>query len=211
MSTSASTLLKDCLVIVVLGCVVGLIANAVSPRGLKLTRDYFPAGAPTASRLEGDASSAPKIRDDAMALVESTPPGVASAIPVQTHTKHGLALASHDQVAALFRDPRYAEGLVVFLDARDESHYAAGHIPGAHLFDHYHMDQYTGDVLAVAPLAERIVVYCNGGDCEDSELAALDLISLGVPADKISIYGGGITEWQQRHLPTEKGLRPGQP
>jgi rhodanese-related sulfurtransferase len=191
MSTSASTLLKDCAGIVVIGCVAGLIANAISPRGLNLTRDYFPAGvesAKTKSALE---------------------PVAVSAGPA--HTKRGLPLIAYDEVSTLFHDPRYAQGLVVFIDARDESHYAAGHIPGAHLFDHYHMDRHTTDVLAVTPLAERIVVYCNGGDCEDSELAALDLMSLGVPADKLSIYGGGITEWQQRRQPTEKGLRTSQP
>jgi rhodanese-related sulfurtransferase len=191
MSTSAQTLLKDCAGIVVLGCVVGLITNAISPRGLSLTRDYFPASA---------ASPKPKSALD---------PATAPAAPVRT--KRGLPLIAYDEVSTLFHDPRYAQGLVVFIDARDESHYAVGHIPGARLFDHYHMDRYLTEVLAIAPLAERIVVYCNGGDCEDSELAALDLMSLGVPADKLSIYGGGITEWQQRHQPTEKGMRASQP
>jgi rhodanese-related sulfurtransferase len=186
------------LVIAFVGLVLGLAANAVSPRGLVLTRDYFPAGALSTRALEGAAPSAPIIGGDKAPPATNTS---ASAPATPAHTKRGLPLASHDEVVALFRDSRYAQGLIVFIDARDESHFAAGHIPGAHLFDHYHIERYTADILAIAPLAERIVVYCNGGECEDSELTALDLLSLGVPAEKVVIYGGGIVEWKQRRMP----------
>ena len=56
--------------------------------------------------------------------------------------------------------------------------------------------------------ASQIVVYCHGGDCEDSEFAALALTqSAGVPAQKIFIYPGGLTEWEASGQPVETGAR----
>ncbi|HWH72296.1 MAG TPA: rhodanese-like domain-containing protein, partial [Candidatus Sulfotelmatobacter sp.] len=52
-----------------------------------------------------------------------------------------------------------------------------------------------------------IVVYCNGGNCEDSELAATMLRDAGIPKDKLLVYGGGMTEWTTNGLPVELGQR----
>lgn len=113
-------------------------------------------------------------------------------------------MAGHEEVAAWHQDPAFAAQRIVFIDARNPERYAAGHIPGAVLFDHYHPDAYVAPVLAALAIAERVVIYCTGGDCEDSELAALDLISLGVPGEKIVVYGGGMTTWQYHRLPVER-------
>lgn len=199
MQPATARLGRDLLLVGVLGLAAGLVANAVSPRGLSLTRDYFPAAPPAVAPERPPAAAAP--------TAPTASPALDSARPART--KRGLPRLSHDQVVALFHDPRYASGLVVFVDARDAAHYAAGHIPGAYLFDHYHPERYVATVLGATSIAERVVVYCNGGDCEDSELAALDLQSLGVAPEKIAIYGGGITAWQQRHLPMEAGARGG--
>lgn len=198
-------MLQDSVLIVVLGTVLGLAANAVSPRGLSLTRDYF--GGTPGKVLRAESGSA----------VQSGSQGTDAARPATdgstgtdqkgepSHTKHGLPLATHEQVADWFRDPSYAQQKIVFIDARDEAHYAEKHIPGAYPFDHYHPDRYIANVLAAAQLADRIVVYCHGGDCEDSELAFQDLVALGVPESKLVIYGGGITEWVNRKMPVATG------
>lgn len=194
-SSGSRSLLRDALIIAIAGIVLALAANALSPRGLSLRRDYFPAvpktNAPAATAPTTGAKSGPAI--------------VAAGGP--TRTKRGLPLATHEEVVALFHDPRYAEGRILFVDARDDEHYGAGHIPGAYPFDHYHPDRYMAAILGAAVLAERIVVYCNGGDCEDSELATLDLIALGIPDSKLAIYGGGITAWNEHKLPVERGAR----
>ena len=51
----------------------------------------------------------------------------------------------------------------------------------------------------------EIVVYCNGGDCEDSESAALFLLGLGADPERIRVFTGGITEWTERGMPLEQG------
>lgn len=180
--------------VAIVGVLFALGANAVSPRGLSLRRDYFPA-APAPKPASTPATGASPTPTSAPTTVEPA------------RTKRGLPLASHAEVVALFRDPRYAEGRVIFIDARDDDHYAAGHIPGAHQFDHYHPERYIATVLGAAMVAERVVVYCTGGECEDSELATLDLIALGVPDSKLVIYGGGVTAWKENHLPFERGAR----
>jgi rhodanese-related sulfurtransferase len=107
----------------------------------------------------------------------------------------------------LFRDPRYEQGLVIFIDARDDQHYAAGHIPGAWPFDRFRPEQYLPTVLPACLTAVKVVVYCNGGECEDSEFAAIMLRDAGVPREALFIYAGGITEWKAQRLPMEAGAR----
>jgi len=120
---------------------------------------------------------------------------------------NGLRLVDSNQVAQLYHDPRYEQELVVFIDARDDSNYQEGHIPGAYQFDHYHPENYLAAVLPVCQTAERIVVYCTGGDCEDSEFSALTLGGVGIPKEKLAVYVGGMTEWLTNGLPVEIGAR----
>jgi len=111
-------------------------------------------------------------------------------------------------VSTLFRDPRVQDGLIVFIDARNTQHFQEGHIPGAYEFDHYRPEQSLPEVMPVCQTAEQIIVYCTGGDCEDSQFAALFLRdSLGVGKDKIFVYVGGIHEWEAANLPVETGER----
>ena len=186
----------------VVGTAFAFVANAVSPRGLKLGQDYFPG----AARNAAVAAAAP--------TAVTPPPGAtnvavsSSEDPVAARLQnHGLHLAVSNQVAQLYRDPRYAQELIVFVDARSDQHYQDGHIPGAYQFDHYRADQYLSTVLPVCQAAEQVVVYCTGGNCEDSEFAAIFLRDAGIAREKLLVYGGGITEWNTLGLPLELGAR----
>jgi 3-mercaptopyruvate sulfurtransferase SseA len=181
--------LRDSAWIALAGLALGLVANALSPRGLSLLRDYFPPAAPS------EKSPAP---------VAAAEPGIDLARQSRL-AQSGIRVIPHARAAQLFHDPRYGGGLIVFVDARDEAHYAAGHIPGAHPLDHYRLDRTIAEILAACAVAEQIVVYCNGGDCADSELVATDLLAFGLPASKLSVYAGGISEWQAHRLPLDTG------
>jgi rhodanese-related sulfurtransferase len=50
-------------------------------------------------------------------------------------------------------------------------------------------------------------VYCTGGDCEDSEFTAIFLRDVGIPKEKLFVYGGGMTDWTTNGLPVEIGGR----
>jgi rhodanese-related sulfurtransferase len=121
--------------------------------------------------------------------------------------ENGLQLIDIGQATNLFRDPRFKQDGIVFIDARDESNYQEGHIPGAYEFDPYHPDKYFAAIFSICRAAEQIVVYCNGGDCDDSEMAAILLRNVGIANQKLFIYGGGIEEWTNNNLPVETGVR----
>lgn len=134
----------------------------------------------------------------------------AAALPNRTTERlqqRGLQLVTSNQVVELFRDPRREQGLVVFIDARDDQHYAAGHIPGAWQFHHYHAEKYLPTVLPICLTALQVVVYCSGGECEDSEFAAIMLRDTGVPREALFVYPGGMNEWKANGLPVEAGAR----
>jgi rhodanese-related sulfurtransferase len=119
----------------------------------------------------------------------------------------GLAVADHEQAVRLFRDPRREQELIVFVDAREAGHYEAGHVPGAYPFDPFHPEIQLPELLPVCLTAEKIVVYCTSGDCGDSVLAARTLREAGVPNEKLSVYPGGLAEWETKGQPIETGPR----
>ena len=181
-------------VVLVGGFFIGLLANGISPQGLKLKRDYFPKetvpAVPVASRQTAPA----------------TAPAETNAVLARLR-EHGLQPLNHADVLALFHDPKRTQELIVFVDVRNDALYSAGHIPGAYPFDYYRPEAYLTTVLSACGTAEKIVVYCTGGDCEDSELAAIMLGQAGVPRERIFIYPGGFTEWSAGKLPLELGAR----
>lgn len=186
----------------VVGATFALAANQLSPRGLKLSQDYFP-GATRSSSLPAATTARPTPRPGGTNVIAPSP---ANELASRLEAK-GLHLVESKQAEQLFRDPRYAQELVVFVDARDDTHYQEGHIPGAHQFDHYHAAQYFAAILPVCQAAEQVVVYCTGGNCEDSEFAAIFLRDAGIPGEKLLVYGGGMTEWTANGLPIEVGAR----
>ena len=86
------------------------------------------------------------------------------------------------------------------------------HIPGAYHLDYYYADDYIDTVMKAYHLAEgveadTIVVYCNGGKCEDSDLTVGYLLTKGIPPHKVFIYGRGFTGWKAEGMPIETGER----
>jgi 3-mercaptopyruvate sulfurtransferase SseA len=136
-------------------------------------------------------------------------PPAAAPLPQPASPTPAVAgpLIDGPQAMQLFHDSHLKSGVVIFIDARDDEHYQAGHIPGAYEFDPYHPEKYFPDVLPACRAAEQIVVYCNGGDCDDSKTAVLLLKEVGIPDQKLLLYSGGITEWTGTHQPVETGAR----
>jgi len=179
--------------VAVLGAAFAFAANQISPLGLALTRNYFPTGTSPSVRLSaGDTNSGPVSPTQFLA---------------RQMQEKGLQLLDDSQSARLFRDPRFKQDIIIFVDARDEDSYQRGHIPGAYEFDPFHPEKYFDAVLPLCQKAVQIVVYCNGGDCDDSESAALLLRDVGISNLKLFVFGGGITEWMTNNLPVETGAR----
>jgi rhodanese-related sulfurtransferase len=197
-STLARIVLEAVVVVLAAG-VFAFAANEVSPRGLKLARNYFPGGAnqPVAP-LQNPRPTV------AAANTNQEPP--VDAVDQRLNDK-GLQPVSRAKTVELFHDPRYQQGLIVFVDARNQEHFDDGHIPGAYQLDPYHPEQQLAGVLTACQAADQVLVYCTGGDCEDADSTAILLRDAGVPNQKLFVYGGGYDDWTENHLPVEQGAR----
>lgn len=201
-------ILLEAMLVGVGGACLALLANSLSPRGLSLTRDYFPgSGRPANPALAGDAGSGSSHR----AAPASSGSAEIPADVAQRLRQLGFTPITHAEAVQLFTDPRREQERIVFVDARDDRHYEAGHIPGAHPLDHYRPEKNLPAVLAACQAAERVVVYCTGGTCEDSEFAAITLRDAGLPADRLGVYAGGMNAWTAAGQPVETGPRAGNP
>jgi rhodanese-related sulfurtransferase len=186
-------LLLEAGLVTAIGAVLALAANELSPRGLTLNRNYSPGGALTAVRT---ASSG----------LETNGQSMAQQLERQLATE-GLQLAGGNRAVEMFHSSLQDQGAVIFVDARDDEHYQAGHIPGAFQLDHFHPERYLALTLPACQAAQKIVVYCKGGNCEDSEQTAIFLRDAGIPRDRLFVYTGGFDEWTANHLPVEMGER----
>lgn len=201
----------ECLLVTGIGTVLALMANALHPSGVRLGRDYFPRRTPPTSSpvvTSQPAAASPAEPNEP----EPTPVQNGASAPALDRAaerieQQGLQVMRHDEVVALFKDPLTRGGYNIFIDARNDEAYTAGHIPGAYQLDHYHIEDYIDQVLPACMSAMTIVVYCGGGQCEDSEFAALELFDRGVDPSRLFVYPGGMSLWEQSGLPIEKHSR----
>lgn len=204
--------LAEVVIVGAVGAAAGLVANALSEDGLDLTRDHFPRVAPVVEVAVPPDPGAPSDpagptgatgssgAEDAGGGAPEIDPKVAARI-----TGQGLGVMTHAEALAVHSDPAREFGAYVFVDARHAEDFDEGHIPGAINFDHYHPGKSLNAVLPVVtdPGTLKVIVYCIGGDCEDSEFAAVALMQLGVPPDRLFVYVGGIERWESEGLPVE--------
>ena len=96
-------------------------------------------------------------------------------------------------------------GGVYFVDARRKKSFNQGHIPGALNIDRYQdYEKIDPELIAKLKLAGMVIVYCNGGECEDSIFLANDLVyRWQVPADVLAVFGGGMEQWLAAGYPQE--------
>ena len=193
------TIVVEAAIVVIAGLGVGLAANELSPRGLALSRNYFPGGT-------NQAPAAPRPVQAVPGPAGTNEASQAAQISARLRGK-GLQELKRSQVETLFHDPRSRDGRIVFVDARNPDDYQEGHVPGAYELDPYHPEKELGTVLPICQAAEEVVVYCTGGDCEDSDTAAILLQDCGVPGQKVFVYGGGFPAWKAARLPVETGAR----
>jgi rhodanese-related sulfurtransferase len=157
------------------------------------------APAPPGSPALGTAATAPS------PALSGGPPGAAAAAiqAFPPHPDRASVEIGTDDAEALFRQGR------LFLDARRTSVYAEGHVPGARSFPVWESDIadrvkafYEEGLDQNAP----IVIYCSGGDCEDSHMLAEKLYMVGF--NNLLVDKDGFPAWQKRGLPVTKGAKP---
>lgn len=180
-------LLAETVEVLVLGLAVALIANRVSPKGLQLGRDYF-------------KESVPEVRSGPQAMSAKSP-------PAPEGSRERWPELTAEAALEWFRDPRHRQGGVIFVDARKASTYQEGHIPGAYPLDRFYPEEDLPAVMLAGAAADPVVVYCNGGTCDDSHYAATQLLEAGIDRSRIRVFSGGFQEWASRRWPVERGPR----
>lgn len=119
------------------------------------------------------------------------PDGLAPA--AEPESESGFA-----RVAWKEAEPRVRSGQWLLVDAREEEHYAARHIPGAVSLPvnaYPEMLEFFADEHGTA---KTVVVYCGTEDCDTSaELAARLRNEAGF--GDIRILDGGFLAWQRQH------------
>lgn len=99
----------------------------------------------------------------------------------------------------------HKRGDVLFVDARVEQDFAAGHIPGALNFP---FDPFASDLeerLGKLPKNKTLVLYCSSLNCHLAEDLADTLELYDFP--KVKILGEGIEAWIDAGGPVKKGAK----
>lgn len=190
------SLWRDTVVILVLAGIAAVVSNALAgpERKLHWVGTYATASAP---------AEAVALTPSPVAAVTAASTGTAGR-DFPPHPNTAWVEITGDDVAAL-----HARGDVLILDARRTSVYRAGHIAGARSIAIWEAD---ADDKVKALFAEGrdqsapVVIYCSGGDCEDSHMLSEKLYKVGF--DNVLVYKDGYPDWQKRSLPVVKGDTP---
>jgi rhodanese-related sulfurtransferase len=186
--------------IAAVGVGIAVFANSRNPEGLPLNRRPIVLAPSPPSTQPPTNTGTTRPVDPAKSQLR------------ETVISLGFKTIDGPDAAQLFRDPKYQQGIYLFLDARNDDEYQAGHVPGA-----YHLYAFLNDDAAkqrfyeefspVSYGAEKIVVYCNGGHCDDSIAVAVELPQRGVDPAKVVVDLDGMKAWRAAGLPIERGTR----
>lgn len=212
----------DVVLLSFLSVALGFGINAVrGSKRLNPTKNYFAKSAQPPAPSQGEVRAAAELPPLPKLSAAKEPPDSDSAqasrtaaispsakIGVEAKKKkldHNYQEIQFEELARVFRDPGTAQGLNLFVDARKEDLYEEGHIPQALHCDHYQVGEHLDEVVARSNGVERVIVYCGGGDCEDSIFLCKDLVEAGVPQDLLYLYPGGWKEWSEKNMPVQTG------
>ncbi len=189
MKTVAATI-GQMVLLLVLGVAIGVGVNTVRGKDkISLMRDYFPPAGP--------------VTRPAVAPNNTADP---NSVTTASATKSEFQELTLDDVIQLFNDPQASTGEYIFIDARADQPFQAGHIPGAFQCDYYRLEEYLPRVLDRVQNADKVIVYCNGGECEDSLLVCRQFKSF-TSMEKIYLFRGGWQAWQGAGEPVEQDER----
>lgn len=100
----------------------------------------------------------------------------------------------------------YARG-ALFLDARRTKDFSQGHVAGARSFPVWEAalvkERVESLVAEGRDQAVPVVLYCSGGECEDSHMLAQTLFGAGF--ENLLVYRDGFPDWVKRGGPVGTG------
>lgn len=200
--------------------ILAVVSNALASRERKLVLPgYYPGALKVPARVETPpAVPAPAPEPEPEPVIEqpSNPgtkqPSNPAPKPVEKqrtfppHPDKPYIEIAGDDVAWLHRNG------ALFLDARRTTVYEQGHIAGARPFSVWESDidekvnNLFGERSDPRDQDKPIVVYCSGGDCEDSHMLSQKL--WGLQFNNVYVYKDGYPDWQKRGGAVQAGATP---
>jgi len=129
---------------------------------------------------------------------------LASAAAWATHEWHPRAPALYliheplrnDEVSMQVIAQRW-QGRVLWIDARPQEQFDAGHVPEALLLNEQKFDDQLFNYLDILQTNTKpIIVYCSGAKCEASR-HVLERLKQTLPIENAFVLKGGWNAWQQ--------------
>jgi rhodanese-related sulfurtransferase len=197
--------------------------SADYPNAMTVTRraepPAEPAPVPLATPIVAQPTPLPLASPVAPGIPLPTPTGqtpapFTAASPTPTPTpKPAKVFAPHPDkpwVEIGYADVRdlYDRG-ALFIDARRTDVYAEGHIRGARSMSVWEADiddRVNALYSEGRDQQQPIVIYCSGGNCEDSHMLSQKLWGLGF--DNVWVYKDGFPDWQKRGGAVATGNQP---
>lgn len=201
-------LLLQTLVILLLGSALGA-ADAFYYRPIKIGREAPPPVDVTSRKTATPAPPSDVVPD--ITEPAEAPPQKSSGPPTPitnptapaafTPTPKAALPAGHitlDEGKALF------DNQATFIDSRNLAEYEKGHIQGAFRLElHDFLATASPPVLAIVPRDGNVVVYCKGGDCDESDKVAEMLTNSGYK--RVYVLHDGLPGWLAMGWPHETG------
>ena len=185
-------LVQRSLAIIGLGCIIGAADSWLRPTVITL-KDNTPVTAQPPAREPERPHAA-----------QSAPAEAKAVAPSEATTPVSNPPAS--ATLGLMIDAKAAKGLfdqgVIFLDARIQPEYDAGHIPQAYLLNSTMFGTPAADeAMKALDASQPVVIYCGGGDCDASKNVAILLQQAGFK--QVHIIEKGYPEWKELGYPIE--------
>jgi rhodanese-related sulfurtransferase len=104
----------------------------------------------------------------------------------------------------------YTQGTALFVDARSDEEFKQGHLAGAVHIPASEKDLYLERIFEHLPFGMTIVIYCEGGECESSNVVYEFLVMNGFSTDDLRIFQPGweVLGGEESGLPVEQGAMP---
>ena len=203
--------------IIITSAFLGLIINYFNPKGISLIRTQkLIKFAPDSLFIQPDknnSETAPTDEIDNPKNEEETKINNNSSNQ-QSNNESEIKQKEKEKKSEVvaFEEPRaikleqayslYEKG-ILFIDARDEGDFDAGHITNSVNIPFDDFDNHKQKLDKISK-EKPIVIYCAGTECDLSHLLANLLFERGYK--QVYVFFGGWIEWQDAKYPTQKSL-----
>lgn len=202
--------LKNLIYIIVLSSLTGLVFNHFNPKGIYLIKEVKErqwidsiAVSPTDTISTGESTFTDKKKD--ITPNEQNLKKLSEDIKEESNkenqgeVKQQIKDFEKPLAISLANAYRLFNEGVKFVDARNREDFLRNHIPNSINIPYYQFEEYSSELNKINK-ENAFVIYCNGKDCDMSDMLADVLFERGYK--KIYLFVGGWEEWEAARYPS---------